>query len=78
LRIFDNVKKVMKNGFGEYGRTRETLPLGGEGKGGGERLPEMPFLPLTLTLSPKGRGEVIFDNTGFSSRRFRWKRNIQQ
>jgi hypothetical protein len=23
----------------------------------------MPFLPLTLTLSPKGRGEVIFDNT---------------
>jgi hypothetical protein len=38
-------------------------PLRGEGKGGGERLPEMPFLPLTLTLSPKGRGEVIFDNT---------------
>jgi hypothetical protein len=53
-------------------------PLRGEGKGGGERLPEMPFLPLTLTLSPKWRGEVIFDNTGFSSRRFRWKRNIQQ
>ena len=23
---------------------------------------EMPFLPLTLTLSPKGRGEISFDN----------------
>ena len=23
----------------------------------------MPFLPLTLTLSPKGRGEITFDNT---------------
>jgi isoprenylcysteine carboxyl methyltransferase (ICMT) family protein YpbQ len=27
----DNVKKVMKNGSGEYGRTRET-PLRGEGR----------------------------------------------
>jgi hypothetical protein len=24
---------------------------------------EMPFLPLTLTLSPKGRGKITFDNT---------------
>jgi hypothetical protein len=31
----DNVKKVMKNGSGEYGRTRETLPLEGGGKGWG-------------------------------------------
>jgi hypothetical protein len=23
----------------------------------------MPFLPLTLALSPKGRGEITFDNT---------------
>jgi len=27
------------------------------------RTSEMPFLPLTLTLSPKGRGEITFDNT---------------
>ena len=24
---------------------------------------EKSFLPLTLTLSPKGRGEITFDNT---------------
>jgi len=42
----------------------------GEGKGGGERsegrskeAQETVFLPLTLTLSPKGRGEITFDNT---------------
>jgi hypothetical protein len=23
----------------------------------------MPFSPLTLTLSPKGRGDITFDNT---------------
>jgi hypothetical protein len=23
----------------------------------------MPFLPLTLSLSPKGRGGITFDNT---------------
>jgi hypothetical protein len=23
----------------------------------------MPFLPLTLTLSPKGRGKITFDKT---------------
>jgi hypothetical protein len=23
----------------------------------------MPFLPFTLTLSPKGRGEITFDKT---------------
>jgi len=33
----------------------------GEGKGGGERSREMPFLPLTL--SPKGRGEITFNHT---------------
>jgi hypothetical protein len=38
-------------------------PLRGEGKGGGERPPEKPFLPLTLTLSPKGRGEITFDES---------------
>ena len=27
------------------------------------RISEIPFLPLTLTLSPKGRGKVTFDNT---------------
>ena len=32
----------------------------GEGKGGGERHDR---LPLTLTLSPKGRGEINFDST---------------
>jgi len=44
--------------------------LRGEGKGGGERsegrskeTQETVFLPLTLTLSPKGRGEITFDNT---------------
>jgi len=26
----------------------------------------MPFSPLTLTLSPKGRGELTFDNTVFA------------
>jgi hypothetical protein len=25
----------------------------------------MPFSPLTLTLSPKGRGKINFDNTSF-------------
>jgi hypothetical protein len=35
--------------------------LRGEGKGGGERIAEMPFLPLTLTLSRKGRGEINFE-----------------
>jgi len=25
----------------------------------------MPFSPLTLTLSPKGRGDITFDKTGF-------------
>jgi hypothetical protein len=39
-------------------------PLRGEGKGGGGRSPETPFLPLTLTLSPKGRGEITLDNKG--------------
>ena len=29
----------------------------------------MPFLPLTLTLSPKGRGEATFDNTEDIERR---------
>jgi len=30
---------------------------------------EMPFSPLTLTLSPKGRGEITFNNTTFLKRR---------
>jgi branched-chain amino acid transport system substrate-binding protein len=54
----------------------KTSPLRGEGKGGGERLPEMPFLPLTLTLSPKGRGEVIFNNTTNLQRRRIMKKRI--
>jgi hypothetical protein len=29
----------------------------------------MPFLPLTLALSLKGRGEIIFDNTNLFIRR---------
>ena len=29
----------------------------------------MSFLPLTLTLSPKGRGEITFDNTIKKDRR---------
>jgi len=28
----------------------------------------MPFLPLTLTLSPKGRGDITFDITYTSER----------
>jgi hypothetical protein len=31
----------------------------------------MPFLPLTLTLSPKGRGEITFDNTSVKGRRLK-------
>jgi hypothetical protein len=33
----------------------------------------MPFSPLTLTLSPKGRGKINFDNTLKSQRRFLWE-----
>jgi hypothetical protein len=29
----------------------------------------MPFSPLTLTLSPKGRGKINFDNTVLVERR---------
>jgi hypothetical protein len=39
-------------------------PLRGEGKGEGAKPPEMPFLPLTPALSPKGRGEITFARTG--------------
>jgi hypothetical protein len=53
-----------------YRKTRETLPLEGGGRRGGERADEhskkdsgTSLLPLTLTLSPKGRGEIIFDKT---------------
>ncbi len=36
------------------------LPLDGGGQGGGENVAQT---PLTLTLSPKGRGEITFDST---------------
>jgi len=42
---------------------RKTLPIEGGGKGWGVGSYPMPFLPLTLTFSPKGRGGIIFDNT---------------
>jgi hypothetical protein len=51
-------------------RVGKSSPLRGEGKGGGEKAIEMPFLPLTLTLSPKGRGEITFNNTPLFQRRF--------
>ncbi len=52
-------------------------PLRGEGGGGGDLWDyfsasgweKVGFLPLTLTLSPKGRGEMTFDNTGFVGER---------
>jgi hypothetical protein len=31
----------------------------------------MPFSPLTLTLSPKRRGEITFDNTFKKDRRLK-------
>jgi hypothetical protein len=42
---------------------RNPSPLRGEGKGGGERPLGMVFLPLTLTLSLKGRGDISLDKT---------------
>jgi hypothetical protein len=58
----DNVKKVMKDALENRKEEEKPSPLRGEGKGGGERRCEMPFLPLTLTLSPKGRGRITLDN----------------
>ncbi len=53
----------MKSRPGTYRKRRETLPLrGGRERVGVERKSETPSLPLTLALSPKGRGEIIFDN----------------
>jgi hypothetical protein len=48
-------------------RLRNTLRIQSGIYGG---LSEMSFLPLTLTLSPKGRGEITFDNTFDGGRRF--------
>ena len=52
----------MKNRSGTYGKTWETLPL----EEGGKRVEVTDIakrlrkdLPLTLTLSPKGRGETF-------------------
>jgi len=50
----------MENHSEEYGRTRETLPLEVRVK----ELRGVSRAPLTLTLSPKGRWEMTFDNTG--------------
>ena len=65
----DIVKEDMKKYFEREGKTNKTLPLEGEGEGGGERLaPQQKYsgkilrIPLTLTLSLKGRGEISFDN----------------
>ncbi len=56
----------MKNRSGTYRKGRGTLPL----EGGGERVGMMSGCglkgikcPLTLTLSPKGRGKITFNNT---------------
>jgi len=60
----------MKNHSEEYGKTRETLPLEGGGKRVGvKELRDVARAPLTLTLSPKGRGEITFDNTELKERR---------
>jgi hypothetical protein len=56
-------KKLWKTALEITKEQGKPSPLRGEGKGGGERPPEMPFLPLSLTLSPKGRGEITFDKT---------------
>ncbi len=52
------------------GRSDDFFTASGREKGGGERpdgyrkhSKETLFLPLTLTLSRKGRGEITFDNT---------------
>jgi hypothetical protein len=56
-------KSFMKNRLGICGKTRETLPLEGGGKRVGVKVLRGIILPLTLALSPKGRGEATFDNT---------------
>ena len=55
-----NFKKVMKNHPEKYGKTKETLPLEGGGKRVGvKELRDVARAPLTLTLSPKGRGQIL-------------------
>jgi hypothetical protein len=67
----DIVKSFMKNGSGTYRKRRETLPLEGGGKRVGvKELRDVARAPLTLTLSPKGRGEITFDNTDIGEREF--------
>jgi hypothetical protein len=46
----------MKKPVWNIRKDKETFPLEGRS-------------PLTLTLSPKGRGDMTFDNTGFPHRR---------
>jgi hypothetical protein len=41
----------------------------GEGEGGGEKPLGTPFLPLTLILSRKGRGDNFFDNREYEKRK---------
>jgi len=53
------MKTALKNTEGQ----KKPSPLRGEGKDGGEGGVEMLSLPLTLALSPKGRGEMSFDNS---------------
>jgi hypothetical protein len=57
-------KKVMKNHSRTQRKTSKSLPLEGGGKRVGvKELRNVSKAPLTLTLSPKGRGEITFDNT---------------
>ena len=65
------IKSFMKNRSGRYGKTRETLPLEGGGKRVGVKS-LTGILPLTLTLSPKGRGEITIDNMPASHGGKRW------
>jgi len=59
-----NVKKGMKNHSGRQRETSKSLPLEGGGKRVGvKEMRDVSRAPLTLTLFPKGRGDITFDNT---------------
>jgi hypothetical protein len=76
-------KSLMKNCSATYGKTRETLPLEGDGKGVGvkgligiaKRLRKRAITPHPVPL-PKGRGEMTFENTWKAKGRAIWLAEI--